>query len=112
MYVCMYVCIQVNKNLWSTSFALVNAGFGLVCLSICYISVDMYKLWSGAPFIYLGLNSILIYGCHGVLAGYFPFSYHTDAQSHACLLQMNIIGVLSWMVLAYYFKTIDFFVKV
>ena len=51
--------IPLNKNLWSTSFVSVNAGIGLIGTSICYILIDVYKVWSGAPFIWLGMNSIL-----------------------------------------------------
>ena len=48
--------IPVNKNLWSTSFCFLNAGTGLVGLSFCYLLVDVWKLWSGAPFLQLGMN--------------------------------------------------------
>jgi len=106
--------IPINKNLWSTSFGLVMAGGGLVGLSFTYVLVDMYHLWSGAPFRYLGLNSILIYCCHGIFADYFPFSYALaeDDVSHWTLLTMNVVGVASWMLVAYYCYTIKFFVKI
>jgi heparan-alpha-glucosaminide N-acetyltransferase len=48
--------IPVNKNLWSPSFVFLAAGAGLVGLSCCYVLVDLYKWWSGAPFLYLGMN--------------------------------------------------------
>ena len=105
--------IPINKNLWSTSFVLVSAGGGLVGLSVCYVLVDIYKCWSGAPFSYLGMNSILVYCCHGILNGYFPFSYEISSNpSHAALLLNNFIGASSWLVVAYYCHEIDFFLKV
>ena len=104
--------IPVNKNLWSTSFVFVNAGIALFGISICYIVIDIYKVWSGAPFSFLGMNSILIYFCHDVFMPYFPFSYILPNITHAAVLQSNIIGVSSWIFVAYYCYTNNFFVKI
>ena len=104
--------IPINKNLWSTSFGLISAGGGLVGLGLTYVLVDVYQLWSGFPFNYLGMNSILAYCCHGILRKYFPFSYSTDSTSHAKQLMMNFIGASCWLVIAYYCYRIKFFVKV
>jgi predicted acyltransferase len=105
--------IPLNKNLWSFSFILLTAGGGLLCLSFTYAMVDIYKVWSGAPFRYLGLNSIFIYCGHSILQGYFPFSYSLDdRETHESLLTMNIVGVSCWILVAYYCYTIDFFVKI
>jgi hypothetical protein len=70
---------------------------GLIMLSITYLLVDVYKVWSGAsslplppplpdafailscdfqlgfPFRHMGMNSILLYVGHSLLGGYFPF---------------------------------------
>lgn len=104
--------IPVNKNLWSISFITVTSGFGLIGLSLCYIPIDVYHLWTGAPFIYLGMNSILIYVGHGILQNYMPFSYMVYDVNHGSLLQTNVLGVFSWVIIAYYFYKIKFFVKV
>lgn len=105
--------IPVNKNLWSASFVTLLAGLALFVLSLVYLIVDVWKLWSGAPFRYLGLNSILIYCSHGVFEQYFPFSYNiADNYTHRSVLTMNVIGVSCWCLVAYYCFTIKFFVKV
>jgi heparan-alpha-glucosaminide N-acetyltransferase len=91
---------------------LVTAGSGLIGLSVCYVLVDVLKWWSGAPFLYLGMNSILIYVSHGILAGYMPFSYKIYHVNHATLLQCHVLGVTAWMIVAYYFYRIKFFVKI
>lgn len=39
--------MPINKNLWTTSFAFVTAGGGLVCLGATYILVDVLKVWTG-----------------------------------------------------------------
>ncbi len=104
--------IPVNKNLWSTSFVLVTSGFGLIGLSMCYIPIDIYQVWTGAPMIYLGMNSIILYCGHEILEEYFPFSYEVDSQTHGNLLLCNCVGVLSWVIIAFYFYKIKFFVKI
>jgi heparan-alpha-glucosaminide N-acetyltransferase len=104
--------IPINKNLWSTSFILVNAGGGLVCLSLTYALVDVLKVWTGAPFRYAGLNSILIYSGSELFGGFFPFSYMTNYTNHGDFLQTNIAGVVSWLVVAYLFYRNKFFVKI
>ena len=93
---------------------LLLAGLGMLGLSLTYLAVDVYKLWSGAPFRFLGLNSILIYCAHGVFEGYFPFSYYISPKnwSHASVLTSNVVGVVCWMAVAYYCFRIKFFVKI
>jgi heparan-alpha-glucosaminide N-acetyltransferase len=104
--------MPVNKNLWSTSFIFVTAGFGMVGLSLCYLAVDVYKVWSGAPFIYLGMNSIMIYMGHQLLQEYMPFSYEIDHFNHGSLLLCHTMGTFAWVLIAYYCYINDFFIKV
>jgi len=95
--------IPINKNLWSPSFVLVMAGTGNLAIALCYIFVDVINFWNGAPFIYVGMNSILIYVGHELLGGYFPFSFHTENSysSHSLLLASSLLGVMSWLFIAY-----------
>ena len=104
--------IPINKNLWSTSFVCVTAGGGMVILSFCYLLIDKWKVWSGAPFRYLGMNSIIIYAGHELLATYMPFSYKIYHVNHGTLLQCNVLGTFAWVIIAAYFYHINFFVKI
>mmetsp|Transcript_31315 Transcript_31315/g.52818 ORF Transcript_31315/g.52818 Transcript_31315/m.52818 type:complete len:172 (+) Transcript_31315:393-908(+) len=104
--------IPISKNLWSTSFCFVTAGGGMVVLSLCYVLIDQYKVWTGLPFREMGMNSILLYCGHGILDGYMPFSYKLNDVTHASMLQMNVIGTFCWVLLAVYFFHIKFFVKI
>jgi heparan-alpha-glucosaminide N-acetyltransferase len=88
--------MPINKNLWSISFVCVTGGGGLILLTLTYLMVDVYKVWSGMfppilllltrypsplmtnhyagfPFRQMGMNSILLYVGHSLLGGYFPF---------------------------------------
>lgn len=104
--------IPINKNLWSTSFVAITAGGGMVVLSFCYLVVDKWKQWTGFPFRQLGMNSILIYCGHDLLANYMPFSYKIYHVNHGTLLQCNVLGTVAWLIIAVYLYKIKFFVKI
>jgi heparan-alpha-glucosaminide N-acetyltransferase len=88
--------VPINKNLWSASFILVMAGSGNIVLTIYYFLVDVTNVWNGAPFIYVGMNPILIYCGHEILNPYFPFSYNIVDPTHMSLMLSNLIGVSVW----------------
>lgn len=50
--------IPLNKNLWSPSFVLSLAGVSFGALSVFFVTIDMLRSWSGAPFRYPGMNSV------------------------------------------------------
>ena len=54
--------LPINKNLWTSSFVLITAGFSLLFLSLFYLIMDIwYVRWWAFPFIVIGLNPITIY---------------------------------------------------
>lgn len=48
----------------SLSFVLCMAGFAFVLLAFCYVTIDVYKVWSGAPFYFPGKDGCFITVCH------------------------------------------------
>jgi len=56
------VAHPINKNLWTSSYALFMAGMAAVALAICLWLVDVrgWKSW-GAPFRWLGKNALAIF---------------------------------------------------
>ena len=52
----------VNRNLWSSSFVLVTAGWSLILLSVFYWIIDVlgWRRWA-FPLIVIGMNAITIY---------------------------------------------------
>jgi len=107
--------IPINKNLWSLSFTTCQSCTGLIGLGISYVLVDWLQVWNGAPFRYVGMNSIAIYCLHEVLSEYFPFHWNLTAnqyETHGPQLAENLIGTSLWLLVSYYFYTIDFFVKI
>ena len=67
----------INKNIWSSSFVVFCAGCSLLLLGVFYLVIDVwhFKKWC-RPFVWLGMNSILIYmASHGLV----NFTYSSDA---------------------------------
>ncbi|XP_057553051.1 heparan-alpha-glucosaminide N-acetyltransferase [Hippopotamus amphibius kiboko] len=94
--------IPVNKNLWSVSYVTTLSSFAFFILLVLYPVVDVKGLWTGTPFFYPGMNSILVYVGHEVFADYFPFRWRLrDAQSHAEHLVQNTVATALWVLIAY-----------
>ncbi|XP_059194489.1 heparan-alpha-glucosaminide N-acetyltransferase isoform X2 [Centropristis striata] len=94
--------IPVNKNLWSLSYVTTLACFAYVLLVLVYYTVDVKKWWSGAPFFYPGMNSILVYVGHEVFEEYFPFRWRmANTQSHAEHLTQNLVATSCWVFISY-----------
>ncbi|MCI4395142.1 hypothetical protein PGIGA_G00176850 [Pangasianodon gigas] len=94
--------IPVNKNLWSLSYVTTLSCFAFVLLMLCYYTVDVRRWWSGAPFFYPGMNSILVYVGHEVFQDYFPFRWKMrNSQSHAEHLTQNLLATCVWMLISY-----------
>lgn len=89
--------IPLNKNLWSLSFVLCMAGFAFFLLAFCYVTIDVYKVWSGAPFYFPGMNPIVLYMGHEVLHSHFPISWEVS-QYHYSLLSMDLWGTVLWVL--------------
>ena len=61
----------INKNLWTSSFALLTGGFALVFLALLYWVMEI-KNWRGAwtmPFLVFGMNAIVGYVADSVVYG-------------------------------------------
>jgi len=52
----------INKNLWTSSYALAMAGLGAVALAVCLWMIDVrgWKGWA-RPFVWLGTNAIALF---------------------------------------------------
>uniref|UniRef100_G3PTN2 Heparan-alpha-glucosaminide N-acetyltransferase n=1 Tax=Gasterosteus aculeatus aculeatus TaxID=481459 RepID=G3PTN2_GASAC len=94
--------IPVNKNLWSLSYVTTLACFAYVLLVLVYYAVDVKGWWSGAPFYYPGMNSILVYVGHEVFKDYFPFRWRmANSQSHGEHLAQNLVATSCWILISY-----------
>ena len=63
------VVFPINKNIWTSSYAVFTAGMASVFLGLCYWLIDV-RGWRGwtKPFVILGTNAIALYVVSGLLA--------------------------------------------
>lgn len=92
--------LPLNKNLWSVSFALVTACFGYFLLGLLYLLVDVFKLWNGTPFIFAGMNPLVLYLCHAIFYRFFPVNWQIDPV-HWKLLLKAVWDVIIWLILGF-----------
>ncbi len=59
----------INKNIWTSSYAVFTSGMALCFLAICYWVVDVrrWRAWTG-PFVFFGMNAIAAYFLSGIFA--------------------------------------------
>lgn len=61
--------MPINKKIWTSSYVVLMAGFGLHFLALCYYLIDDlgYKKWA-KPFVIFGTNAIYVFFASGILA--------------------------------------------
>ncbi|KAL8570424.1 hypothetical protein ACOMHN_035842 [Nucella lapillus] len=92
--------IPVNKNLWSLSFVLTTASLAFVLLTVLYLIIDRLGWWDGQPFIYPGMNSIVVYFCHSIFWRVLPINWEVE-EVHWKLLLQDVWGTAFWLIVAY-----------
>lgn len=55
--------LPVNRNIWTYTFTLIMASVGYLIFAFLYFLIEYRKLWTGAPFRHVGINSTFIYVC-------------------------------------------------
>ena len=78
---------------------LVLASFAFIILTILYLLVDVSKYFNGEPWVWLGMNSIVVFVGHELLAESFPVQFQVEVK-HAKLLAMHAYGATFWMIVA------------
>jgi predicted acyltransferase len=93
----------INKNLWTSSYVLYTAGFGLLFLGGLYWLVDLKRVktsWA-SPFVWLGTNPLLAY-CGSqfmFLALYTLYSGNPWEHTNLLTLIHNALFGESWDIL-------------
>jgi predicted acyltransferase len=102
----------INKNMWTSSFVLYAGGWSMMLVAVFYFIIDAggYKKWS-MPFVWVGVNSILIYmAAHGMVN--FESTSHfllgglinsTSEVWHSALLWTGV-AVIQFSVLCFLYK--------
>ena len=102
--------IPINKNLWTLSYVCLMGGWAFFVLILLYFLVDVMKLWNGAPFYFVGMNSILIYVLHEMLGQQVPWGIPPWHTTHAKNMAQQFGAMVTWVLYAYYCYRQKFFV--
>ena len=64
----MNVWLPINKNLWTSTYAVFMAGMAMLCFGVCYWLIDVqgWRRWA-KPFSIYGLNPITVFVLAGIL---------------------------------------------
>ncbi|XP_076315748.1 heparan-alpha-glucosaminide N-acetyltransferase-like [Tachypleus tridentatus] len=103
--------IPINKNLWSVSFIFATGAMLLFFLSILYYIIDVKKWWTGAPFFFSGMNSILLYVGHSLTSELFPWTWHAG-QTQWDHLAVDLWGTTLWVIISIWLYYKKFFLAV
>ncbi|KAE8742323.1 hypothetical protein FOCC_FOCC012123 [Frankliniella occidentalis] len=104
--------IPINKNLFSLSFVLVTGGSAYLVFAALYFLIDVRNWWSGAPFNYAGMNSIVLFVGHEITRNMFPWSWKPYWGTHGEYLGMNLWGTTLWIIIAFYLFKRNIFVTI
>ncbi|MDW7681346.1 MAG: heparan-alpha-glucosaminide N-acetyltransferase domain-containing protein, partial [bacterium] len=65
----MDIWLPINKNLWTSSYAVFMSGMATVFLAMCYWLIDVkgFTGWT-KPFVVFGSNAIVVYTLSGLIA--------------------------------------------
>ncbi|KAL4241097.1 hypothetical protein ACF0H5_001875 [Mactra antiquata] len=104
--------IPINKNLWSLSFVMCTGCFAFFLFAFCYVTIDVYKIWSGAPFYYPGMNAIVLYMGHEFFHQPFRTFWGIQPRSHEVYLPINILDTAVWIFLSYFMFKKNIFISI
>lgn len=103
--------IPVNKNLWSVSFIMATGSMSFILLSICYLTCDVFNWWSGSPFFFPGMNSILLYVGHLMTGQMFPWAWAVE-NNHSQRLMINLWATSLWVLISIWLYYKKFFLAI
>nr|KAG5698776.1 hypothetical protein BaRGS_032195 [Batillaria attramentaria] len=92
--------VPLNKNLWSLSFILTTACFAFILLTVLYVVIDLLDWWGGQPFVFPGMNSIVVYFCHSIFWRVLPINWVVE-DVHWKMLLLDVWGTAFWCIVAY-----------
>ena len=104
--------IPVNKNLWSLSFVLALSAMAFFLFTVCYLMVDVFHIWTGAPFFFPGMNSIVVYVAHEFFSQPFNTFWGIEPGSHAIALLVDLMDVSLWIAISFFMYLKGIFISI
>ncbi|KAG8272415.1 hypothetical protein J6590_040573 [Homalodisca vitripennis] len=73
--------IPINRYLMSVSYVLVASGLAYLVLLVLYLLTSVWSIWSGFPFIYSGINILVVFYGSLVFHHTFPFVWQIPPEN-------------------------------
>ena len=65
----MHLALPINKNIWTSSFAVFMGGLAMVCFGVCYWLVDVQgRRKLAKPFAIYGMNAIAVFALSNLIS--------------------------------------------
>lgn len=105
--------LPVNKNIWTSSFVLVTAGWSNILFAAFYLIIDIKQVQKWAlPFQWIGVNSILIYMLAGggivnfnsISEYFFLGTANWISQTYSLIIISFMAIFIELLILRYLFK--------
>uniref|UniRef100_A0A182NJS0 Heparan-alpha-glucosaminide N-acetyltransferase catalytic domain-containing protein n=1 Tax=Anopheles dirus TaxID=7168 RepID=A0A182NJS0_9DIPT len=95
--------IPVNKNLWSLSYVLATGSLAYLLLALCYYAIDVKRAWNGRPFVYAGMNAIVLYVGHTIFHKMLPWHWRIGLMNTHFMLTLEALwNTVLWNLIALY----------
>lgn len=105
------IWFPIIKCIWSSSYILVAAGWGMMLLSLFFLVIDVWgQRWLGFVFVPVGMNAITIY----VARSYINFEYTAErvfgglarhmGEDLAPIAMAVAVLVVEWMLLYFMYR--------
>ncbi|XP_071495897.1 heparan-alpha-glucosaminide N-acetyltransferase-like [Diadema antillarum] len=104
--------IPVNKNLWSVSYICLASGTAFLVQAIFHFLIDVTRFWNGAPLIYAGMNSLMLYIGSKIMSRYLPFTWQPIVGNHAEYCAIASWSLTLWLIIGYIAFKKKFFLKI
>jgi heparan-alpha-glucosaminide N-acetyltransferase len=114
--------VPMVKRIWTATFAVYAAGWTALFMAFFYVVIDIFRArrWSW-PLVVVGMNSIFIYFCSGVLTGTIrsllkPFTNEplqrllgSDYERWAPVVMALLVTFVLWLLCAWLYRKRIFF---
>ncbi|XP_071495870.1 heparan-alpha-glucosaminide N-acetyltransferase-like [Diadema antillarum] len=104
--------IPINKNLWSVSYICLTSGTAFLVQALFHVLIDVTRFWNGAPLIYAGMNSLMLYVGSEIMSRYLPFTWQPIVGNHAEYCAIAYWSMTLWLIIAYVAYRKKFFLKI
>uniref|UniRef100_A0A1B6ER30 Heparan-alpha-glucosaminide N-acetyltransferase catalytic domain-containing protein n=1 Tax=Cuerna arida TaxID=1464854 RepID=A0A1B6ER30_9HEMI len=96
--------VPINRYLMSVSYVLVTSGLAYIVLLGLYLLISVWSVWSGFPFIYSGINILVVFYGSLLFHHTFPFVWQIPPENSDTSREYLVVAgwnVCVWLFVCY-----------